>query len=86
MNSFTEPSLDSHRARLEINARLYRFDATLEAAADLFDQDVAAWQRLPVLLQDRSGQYRDARASYRRAVEAGAVPDDRGPSTAERTA
>ncbi len=86
MNSFNQPSPDSQAARLEINARLYRFDATLEAAADLFDQDVAAWQKLPILLQDRSGQYRDARASYRRAVEAGAIRDDRGPAAAERTA
>ena len=73
---------ESHLARLEGNARLFRYDADLERAADLFDSDVDAWSRLPVIVQDRSGLYRDARAAYRRAVEAGAVADDRGPTAA----
>ena len=82
MNSFSEPSLDSRRARLEIAARLYHCDADLERAADLFDTDPIAWTQLPVILQDRSGMYRDARAAYRAAVEAGAVADDRTADTA----
>jgi len=82
MNSFSGGTPEASRlARLEMNSRLYTFDATLEAAANLYDEDVAAWQRLPVILQDRSGLYRDARDQYRRAVAAGAVVDDRGPST-----
>jgi len=72
--------IDPAAARLEIAARSYRFDATLDAAADLFDRDPQAWLRLPVVLQDRSGIYRDFRESYRRAVAAGAIPDDRGPA------
>lgn len=79
----TEP-LDSRLAKLELNARLHRYDKTLDDAADLFDSDPTAWARLPRIVQDRSGMYRDARDAYRRAVEAGAIPDDRGPST-ERT-
>ena len=76
MTSFQTPG--AHRiAKLELNAKMFEFNAHLEKLADLFDSDVEAWQRLPVLLQDRSGQYRDSRAAYRRAVEAGAIPDDR---------
>jgi len=81
MTSFQTPGA-SRLAKLEMNARLFTFDAHLERAADLFDSDVEAWQRLPVLLQDRSGMYRDARNAYRAAVEAGAVADDRTADTA----
>lgn len=84
MNSFSSPSPDSRMARLEINARLFAYDPVLEAAANLFDQDPAAWQKLPILLQDRSGHYRDARAAYRRAVEAGAIEDDRNAGSARK--
>ncbi len=82
----TEPPLDSRLAKLELNARLYRYDKTLDDAANLFDSDVAAWQRLPLIVRDRSSFYMDARDSYRRYVEAGGV-DDRGPdsATTERT-
>jgi len=76
----TEP-LDSQHARLEMNARLYRFDEHLERAADLYDRDPQAWAQLPVILQDRSGIYRDMRQQYRAAVRAGAIVDDRGPNT-----
>ena len=84
MTVFDGQPLDSASAKLELGARSFRYDPHLERLADLFDSDVAEWQKLPILLQDRSGQYRDSRAAYRRAVEAGAIPDDRGPST-ERT-
>ncbi len=77
MSSFNTGSPNSRLARLEMNARLFTFDAHLDRCADLFDSDVEAWQRLPVIVQDRSGLYRDARQQYRDAVAAGAVPDDR---------
>jgi len=84
-NSFSTQSLDSQVAKLELNARLFQYDKTLDDAANLFDADPIAWSKLPVLLQDRSGMYRDARAAYRRAVAAGAVADDRsGPTSADR--
>ncbi len=71
------------RDALERRARLYRYDRHLEAAADLFDSDPAAWARLPVHVQDASGLYRDFRADYRAAVKAGVIPpDDRGPRAA----
>lgn len=83
MTSFQTPG--AHRiAKLELNAKMFEFNAHLEKLADLFDSDVEAWQRLPVIVQDRSGLYRDARQQYRDAVAAGAIADDRGPST-ERT-
>lgn len=63
-------------ARLARNAALYVYDENLEKAADLFDRDPHAWAALPLLLQDRSGMYRDARNAHRAAVEAGAIPAD----------
>ncbi len=66
-------------AQLRGVATLYRYDKTLDEAADLFDRDPRAWQQLPVIVQDRSGFYRDLRDAYRRAVKAGVIPDDRGP-------
>jgi len=62
---------------------MFEYNEHLEKLADMFDSDVEAWQRLPVILQDRSGMYRDARNQYRAAVEAGAIPDDRNAATAE---
>lgn len=72
--------------KLELAARHYQYDETLEKAANLFDTDPQAWLKLPVILQDRSGLYRDARADYRRAVKAGVVSDDRGPHAAPKGA
>ncbi len=71
-----DPPPNNNLGRLARNAELYRYDATLEKAADLFDTDVAAWQALPVIVQDRSGMYRDARDAYRRAVAAGAIKEE----------
>ncbi len=68
-------------ARLAANARQFHYDPHLEKAADLYDADPFEWAKLPVAMQDRSGMYRDARDAYRRAVDAGAIPD-RGPSAA----
>lgn len=75
---------ESDKARLEINARLYRgHDPHLDPIADAMDSgDVEAWRNLPVVLIDRASIYRDARTTYRRAVQAGAIPDDRGPAAA----
>ena len=80
--STEEERLDGQLAVLAGNARLYRYDADLERYADMFDRDLQAWQALPVHVQDASGMYRDARAAYRAAVKAGAVPDDHGPTAA----
>ena len=69
-------------ARLELNARGFKYDANLDKDADLYDSDPDAWARLPITLQDHSGIYRDMRNHYRAAVAAGLIPDDRGPTTA----
>ncbi len=70
------PEPTPNLGRLARNTKLYRFDPVLEKAADLFDADPGAWLKLPVDLQDRSGIYRDARDTYRRAVQAGAIQED----------
>ncbi len=44
--------------------------------------DAEAWRHLPPQLIDWASTYRDLRHHYRRAVAAGAIPDDRGPSAA----
>ncbi len=69
-------------ARLEINARGHRPDPVLDRAADLFHSDRAAWDRLPRAVRDQSDVYADLRDHYRRALEAGAITDSSGPSTA----
>lgn len=75
----TEP-VESQMAKLEMNARWFSFNPTLDKAADLFDSDPQAWAQLPVIVQDHSGLYRDQREQYRNAVAAGAIVDDRGPA------
>ena len=84
MTSFGTPSAESQAAKLELNAKLFEYSQTLEDAANLYDSDPIAWLRLPVLLQDRSGMYRDARSAYRKAVQAGAIPDDRNANTTRK--
>jgi hypothetical protein len=76
------PRDENDRARLEINARAYRYDPVLDRAADLIDSDREAWNRLPASLQSQSVIHRDFRNYYRDAVAAGVVRDDRGPSAA----
>lgn len=75
--------IDSDATKLEINARSYKFDPNLDAVADLLDQGPAAWKDLHPLLIDRASIYRDMRTSYRAAVAAGAVADDRTAATYE---
>lgn len=69
--------------QLEANARPHKYDARYERVLELFDTDRAAYDRLPNQIKGEASVYADFRASYRAAVEAGAVPDDRsGPSAA----
>lgn len=76
----TDP--DSRLAKLELNARGHRHDPQLERFADLFHTDRAAYDRLPRAIKSQLDIYSDMRDHYRRAVEAGAITDDRGPSAA----
>lgn len=75
------PELDSFAAaRLAANARMYRPDAVLDRAADLYRADRAAWEKLPARVRDESLIHLDMRDIYRGAVAAHLVPDDRGPA------
>jgi len=85
MNSFNGgPPEASRLARLELNARGYRPDKTLDAAADLIENDMTAWMKLPLVVQDRSSVHKDMRDHYRAFVAAGG-PDDRAPSSEKET-
>lgn len=86
MTTFDGEPLDSRLAKLALNARMFRYNKTLDQAADLFTSDPLAWQQLPLLVRDQSGMYMDARDQYRKAVAAGAVEDDRTADTAEGNA
>lgn len=72
---------DTTDARLEMNARAYRYDPHLDAAADKLDQGPDAWKDMHPLLLDQASIYRDFRNHYRAAVKAGAIPDDRNATT-----
>ena len=75
--------IDSTAAKLELNARAYRYDPQLDPIADAMDSGNAdAWRNLHPKLVDAASIYRDFRAQYRAAVAAKAIPDDRGPSAA----
>ena len=74
--------IDTRKARLQMNARSYRYDAVLERALELFATDRAAFDKLPDQIKQQVGIYSDFRHHYREAVEAGAIPDDRGPTAA----
>lgn len=76
------PEVNSEKAKLEMNARPFRHDPQLERALELFYEDRAAFDRLPGQIKNQIGIYSDFRDSYRAAVEAGAIPDDRGPTAA----
>lgn len=85
MGSFGGTPDVSRANKLALNARLFEYDAVLDAVADAMDRgDTEAWIKLPVIVQDRAGLYRDSRQAYRAAVAAGAVPDDRGPGTEKK--
>ena len=72
---------DSHKAHLEINARGYRYDSTLDPIADLIEQGPAACAGVHPKLLDHASIHKDFRDQYRRAVAAGAIPDDRNADT-----
>ena len=75
--------LDDVRAgALAANARMYRPDTTLDRLADLYESNRPEWDRMPARLRDLSILHKDMRDTYRSAVAAGLVPDDRGPSAA----
>lgn len=74
----------SDLARLELNARAHKYDPVLDPIADAMDRgDTEAWSRLHPALADRASIYRDFRAQYLAAVEAGAIPDNRNANTYE---
>ncbi|MDP9461661.1 MAG: hypothetical protein M3Q22_15905 [Actinomycetota bacterium] len=74
--------IDSFEAgRLAANARMYEPNELLDMAADLFENDRPAWDRLPARTRDLSIVHKDMRDLYRAAVRARLIPDDR-PSTA----
>ncbi len=75
-------SADQPIGRLEANARAFQVDPQLEPIADLFHTDRDRYDRLPPSIKSQLDVYSDLRDSYRRAVAAGVVPDDRGPSAA----
>ncbi|MDP9427394.1 MAG: hypothetical protein M3Q47_00265 [Actinomycetota bacterium] len=73
--------IDSFEAgRLAANARMYEPDELLDRAADLFENNRPAWERLPARTRDRSVIHKDMRDLYRAAVRARLIPDDRGPA------
>ncbi len=78
----TYPLNNFEAGRLAANARLYAPDPHLDRAADLFEQDRQAWERLPARTRDLSVIHKDLRNVYRAAVRARLIPDDRGPSAA----
>jgi len=81
----TFEGFDRDAGSLIANARAFRYDAGLDQLADLRDSDFPAYmQRLGNVAGALSlvESYADLRDSYRRAVSAGVIPDDRGPSAA----
>jgi len=79
--STEQERLDSEMARLALNVSGFKYDKRLDEAADLYDSDVDAWSRLPLVVRDHAGIYADFRNTYNAAVKAGAVADDRrGPT------
>lgn len=76
-----EHDLRGDRGRLVLNARSYRYDPTLDPIADLIEQGPAAWSNVHPHLLDLGAIHKDFRDSYRAAVKAGAIPDDRNEST-----
>jgi len=72
---------DNAAASLELNARGYRFDPILDAAADKLEQGREAWADMPAPLLRQATVHKDLRDHYRAAVKAGVVPDDRNATT-----
>ncbi len=66
----------SDAAKLEMNARGYRYDPVLDAAADLLDAgDLEGWRKLPPQVRDLGSIQRDFREQHRRAVTAGVISE-----------
>ncbi len=77
----TEPLHNFEAGRLAANAKMYEPNELLDRAADLYEQDRQAWERLPARTRDLSVIHKDLRDLYRAAVRARLIPDDR-PSAA----
>ncbi|MDP9459519.1 MAG: hypothetical protein M3Q22_04430 [Actinomycetota bacterium] len=77
----TYPLNSFEAGRLAANARMYQPNELLDRAADLYEQDRQAWERLPARTRDLSVIHLDLRNVYRAAVRARLIPDDR-PSAA----
>ncbi len=78
----THPLDNFEAGRLAANARMYRPDPHLDQAADLFENDRQAWERLHPRTRDLSLIHKEMRDLYRSAVRARLIPDDRGPDAA----
>ncbi|MDP9460493.1 MAG: hypothetical protein M3Q22_09665 [Actinomycetota bacterium] len=76
----THPINSFEAGRLAANARMYQPDELLDRAADLYEQDRQAWERLSARTRDLSVIHLDLRNVYRAAVRARLIPDDRGPA------
>lgn len=74
--------IDSDKARLEINARSYRYDPVLDPIADRIEAGEAVAD-VPARVLDHASIHKDFRDQYRRAVAAGAIRDDRTAPTDE---
>lgn len=73
----TEEALSASDYSLIKNAERYEYDPRLDPIADSMDAGDTAWTKAHPVLQDRAGIYRDLRTSYRTAVRAGLIPNDK---------
>lgn len=75
--------LDSDRARLEMAVpRTFKRDPVLDNALRLFREDRPAFNALPAAVKSQVGIYCDFADAHAAAVQAGVIPDDRGPDAA----
>ncbi len=77
---FTD-QVNTDEAKLELNARGYRYDPVLDPIVDLIEQGPSACKDVHPQLLDHASIQRDFRDQYRRAVTAGVIPDDRTADT-----
>ncbi|WP_100501835.1 hypothetical protein [Geodermatophilus chilensis] len=68
------------RARLEVNARLYRPDPALDRAADLLENDRQAFDALPLRVRSVAVEHATFRRYYLDAKAAGVYVPDHGPA------
>jgi len=71
--------INSEHAKLALNASGYHYDEVLDPIADLIEQ--GAWKDVPPRIIGVASVQLDLRNSYRAAVKAGAIPDDRNADT-----